>query len=330
MKKRFLLLSFFIATQGFSTIIDRIEKIEREINQYKESRSSEDLQSDRMFFDSEKKGIYFELYPEFLLMQVKKDAKEQGLVYMGSVLGRDWSSDLKGKETLPWSWGYKINGSVNIASYDISASYLSYKNQIKETNDQGLRSLSLKASDLCLGYKQGGFGLVEFKRFLGVKKLSINTEEIGGFDNDNYSALAKTRFQALGPMASLQLKLNFLAGMHIHGSFGGSIVYGQEESWRQLMAKNGESLLSPMVTSSRTLIPSFDFRVGGGWDLVDEKNILIGLSVGYQAHYYYLHHPMNHLGQSLSSIIKVDLDKKNSLMSDLTLFGSVIRLETKF
>lgn len=330
MKKFFLLLYFFMVTHGFSTIIDRIERLEREINEYKQVQTSEAFSKTKLSFNQENKWLYFQLYPEFLIMQVKKDAKEHGLVYIGSMLGRDWTADLKGKESLPWTWGYRLNASVNISSYDLMGSFLRYSNTVRNDGGFGLQNLSLKAADLGLGYKKSGFGIVEFKRVLGARKLFIDTEEKGELSAQQYTAFAKTRFKATGPMANLQLTLNVLGGMHLQGALGGSIVYGEAENLRFLHTASGEQVLAPLKSKSRTLIPSFDFKLGGGWDLVDEKSLLVSLSLAYQAQYYYLNHPMNNLGQSLSSLIKVDFDKNSAFLNDLTLFGTALRLEVKF
>lgn len=341
MKRFFLLSSLFAFTSGFATIIDRLEKIEREIDQYREAKALEALERAATPFSEHDKWVHFEVHPEFMLMQVKKGGKEHGLVYIGSFFGKDWSEDLEGaKQVLPWSWGYKVGGSIAFPSYDIASSYLHYENgsgNVEEQGDVSLSRLKIRAVDLSLGYKKSAFGVLEFKRSLGAKKTWIDTHQQGLLNHtEGYKGLFDSSFEAVGPLAKLELKLNFFAGMHLQGSIGGSVLYGKELATRSVVPVEGgqstliSELVEPIQNRFSTLIPTFDFKIGGGWDLVDEKNILVALSVGYEAQYFYLNHPMNHLGESLSSLISMNFDKQLSLLNDLTLYGSVVRLETKF
>ena len=344
MKKCFLLLSFFTLSQGFSTIVDRLEKIEREIDQYKEAKELEIIEKKSVSFHQNQDWVHIELYPEFLLMQVQQNAKDPGLVYLGNVLGKDWSDNLtQDKMSLPWKYGYRVRGSLSMASYDVSSSFLRYQNVSGcETNDLNdcdinLTKFSLREIDVCLGYRQNWFNILELKRFLGVKKLSIVTKQEGLLDIDHRCFLTQAtidnKFKALGPTAGLGFNLNILGGMNLNVGVGGSILYGKENSSRYFTSGFDRYPLigfMPKTSYSSTWIPSFEFKLGGGCHLVDAKNLLLALSVGYEAHYYYLNHPMNHLGESLSSFLVMDFDKKHSLLSDLTLFGTVVRVEAKF
>ena len=284
MKKVFIVLSIFMVTQGFGTIVDRLEKIEREMDQYKELQELDVSEKKKTSFNQKNKWCYLDVYPEFLLMQIKSNKKEKGLIFIGDCLGKDWRDDSEQKSgSLPWHWGYRLNGSLSFfSSYDISGSFLRYhldneeNNLAVETMDDfiNINKFSIRESTLCLGHKNNWFDLIEFKRILGVKKISTYTDQEGSLNTNDYLARTITRFRGMGPMAGFQLRMNVLGGMHMQGLLAGSILYGKENSFRYFQLKSGFPV-TPLNSTSSTLIPSFEFNLNAGWNLVDEKSFFV-------------------------------------------------------